>query len=206
MDIEEIVQNCQPCMSIRNSPKSAALHPWIWATRPHQRIHIDYAEFKGQSLIIVNDSYSKWLEAIPVKSIISTNTVNKLRLLFASTGRPKEIVNDNGLNFHHMYPKLHPSEWDQAHSSDPVPSPIQWVCRAWSTNCKQGTEMQGNRRCAAVHGAPSSRLSVKLQLLHILLPECHLLNSFIKRQLRTRLSFIIPELGKGRKQSTAQLC
>ena len=86
-------------MYVSQAPKSAALHPWIWATRPYQRIHIDYAEFKGQALLIVNDSYSKWLEAIPVKSTTRTNTINKLRLLFAYVGLPEEIVSDNGPQF-----------------------------------------------------------------------------------------------------------
>jgi hypothetical protein len=52
-------------MSIRNNPKSTPLYPWIWTTRPLQRLHIHYADYKGQYLLIVCDSYSKWLEEIP---------------------------------------------------------------------------------------------------------------------------------------------
>nr|XP_034331686.1 uncharacterized protein LOC117690946 [Crassostrea gigas] len=65
--IGETVQACPSCISVRNSPQSGTLHPWIWATRPFQRIHIDYAEYKGPSPFIFNDSYSKWLEVIPVR-------------------------------------------------------------------------------------------------------------------------------------------
>ncbi|XP_062566349.1 uncharacterized protein K02A2.6-like [Saccostrea cucullata] len=92
-DIEEVVEKCPSCMSVRNSPKSAPLHPWIWATRPFQRIHIDYADYKGQSLLIVYDGYSKWIDAIPVRSMTSSMTIDKLRMLFASTGLPEEISN-----------------------------------------------------------------------------------------------------------------
>jgi hypothetical protein len=55
-DIEESVEKCLSFMSVRNNPKSAPLHPWIWATRPLQRIHIDYADYKGQYLLIAYDS------------------------------------------------------------------------------------------------------------------------------------------------------
>ena len=98
-DIEESVEKCPSCMSVRNSPKSAPLHPRIWATRPLQRIHIDYADYKGQYLLIVYDSFSKWLEAIQVRSMTSSMTIDKLRLLFATTGLPEEIVSDNGSQF-----------------------------------------------------------------------------------------------------------
>lgn len=78
---------------------SATLHPWIWESRPFQRIHIDYAEYKGQSLFIVNVSYSKWLEVITVRSTTSANTIDKIQMLFVSTGLPEEIVSDNGPQF-----------------------------------------------------------------------------------------------------------
>lgn len=55
-DIEETVLACPSCISVRNSPQSAALYPRIWATRQFQLINIDYAKYKGQSLLIVNDS------------------------------------------------------------------------------------------------------------------------------------------------------
>jgi hypothetical protein len=98
-DIKESVEKSPSCMSVRNSPKSAPLHPWILATRPLQRIHIYYADYKGQYLLTVYDSYSKWLEAFPVKSMTSSMTIGRLRLIFATTGLPEEIVSDNGPQF-----------------------------------------------------------------------------------------------------------
>ncbi|XP_062594180.1 uncharacterized protein K02A2.6-like [Saccostrea cucullata] len=98
-DIEDMVERCSACASTRNTPKESPLHPWIWASRPGQRVHIDYAEYKGQSFLVIVDSYSKWLEVIPVKSTTSSNTIEKLRTWFASVGIPEEIVSDNGPQF-----------------------------------------------------------------------------------------------------------
>lgn len=62
-------------------------------------MHIDFAEYKRQSFLVIVDSYSKWLEVIPVKSTTSNNTIEKLRTWFASAGIPEELVSDNGPQF-----------------------------------------------------------------------------------------------------------
>ena len=61
-----------------------------------ERIHIDFSEPKSQYFLIMIDIYSKWLEVLPMKNTATGNTLDKLRLAFASTGLPKEIVSDNG--------------------------------------------------------------------------------------------------------------
>lgn len=63
-----MIERCSACVSTRSTPKESPLHPWISASRPSQRVHIDFAEYKGQSFLAIVDSYSKWLEVIPVKS------------------------------------------------------------------------------------------------------------------------------------------
>lgn len=62
-------------------------------------MHIDFAEYKGQSFLVIVDNYSKWLEVIPVQSTTSSNTIEKLRTWFASAGIPKELVSDYGPQF-----------------------------------------------------------------------------------------------------------
>ena len=49
-------------------------------------------------LLIVVDSYSKWLEVHTIPSITSARTIEKLRPIFATHGLPKTIVSDNGLS------------------------------------------------------------------------------------------------------------
>lgn len=85
-----MIERCSACASTRSTSQESPLHPWIWASRPGQPVHIDFAEYKGQSFLVIVDSYSKWLEVIPVQSSTSSNTIEKLRTWFASAGIPKE--------------------------------------------------------------------------------------------------------------------
>lgn len=53
----------------------------------------------GKMLLIVVDSYSKWIEAEIVTSASSALTVKKLRRLFATFGLPVTVMLDNGPAF-----------------------------------------------------------------------------------------------------------
>ena len=97
--MEEVVGSCPNCASQRNSPPSVPLHHWPWASRPMQRLHIDFAEIDNLQVLVMIDSHSKWIEAIPMHSATTNTTVNALRVFFASFGLPEQIVSDNGPQF-----------------------------------------------------------------------------------------------------------
>ncbi|PIK41364.1 hypothetical protein BSL78_21774 [Apostichopus japonicus] len=61
-DIEDKVRLCTQCIQVQKAPNPEPLLLWPWATQPWQRVHIDYAEVKGQNFLLVVDSHSKWLE------------------------------------------------------------------------------------------------------------------------------------------------
>lgn len=84
-----MIERCSACASTRSTPKESPLHPWLWALRPGQLVHIDFAEYKGQSFLVIVDSYSKWIDVIHVKSPTSSYTIEKLRKWFASAGIPE---------------------------------------------------------------------------------------------------------------------
>lgn len=48
------------------------------------------------SLLLVVDSFSKWLEVFVVPNMTAETTIERMRTLFASYGIPEEIVSDNG--------------------------------------------------------------------------------------------------------------
>lgn len=50
-------------------------------------------------LLIVVDSHSKWIEAIPLKSSTTHATIEALRTLFRTFGLPRTLVSDNGPQF-----------------------------------------------------------------------------------------------------------
>eukprot|EP00731_Ephydatia_muelleri_P018998 Em0011g1038a len=53
----------------------------------------------GKIFLIVVDSYSKWLEVVPVASTSSQQTIKELRHMFATHGLPEIVVSDNGTAF-----------------------------------------------------------------------------------------------------------
>ena len=99
-DIEALVKSCKSCQTVKNSPPIAPLHPWLWLTKPWQRIHVDFAgPFQRRMYLLVSDAHSKWPEIIELKSTTVDKTIEELRKLFVSYGLPEQMVTDNGPQF-----------------------------------------------------------------------------------------------------------
>ncbi|XP_043234787.1 uncharacterized protein K02A2.6-like [Amphibalanus amphitrite] len=95
--IEAEVRNCEGCWQKRAEPPSGDLHPWEYAKGPWQRIHLDFAgPVEGRFYVVVIDSYSKWMEIAPMKTITTEKTIEYLLNLFARWGLPHQLVTDNG--------------------------------------------------------------------------------------------------------------
>ncbi|UYV67231.1 K02A2.6-like, partial [Cordylochernes scorpioides] len=97
--IEFLVNKCRSCQESQDGPNEGKWQPWRWSTRPWQRIHIDFANKENINLLIVVDSHSKWIEAIPMRETTTRKTIEQLRRLFSSYGLPEELVSDNGPQF-----------------------------------------------------------------------------------------------------------
>ena len=194
-DLEAEVRQCSTCQSLRNLPPETPLHPWKYAGIPMQRVHVDCADLRGQSFLIMIDNYSKWLEVIPMRSTTSEKTVEKLRNIFASTGLPEELVSDNGPQFRSvefrefltrngikqtLTPPYHPS------SNGQVERAVQVVKKALkgriSDNQKRVDQRNVNQVLAdfllKYRITPHTTTGV---------PPCEL---FMNRQLRSRLSLL----------------
>jgi transposase InsO family protein len=100
-DIEEMVRVCGPCeAAAAKQPFKATLHSWPPATKPWERIHIDFAgPYLGRHFLIVVDAYSKYPEVILAPNTTSRQTVTMFRKLCAQHGVPETIVSDNGTQF-----------------------------------------------------------------------------------------------------------
>ncbi|XP_060094828.1 uncharacterized protein K02A2.6-like, partial [Heteronotia binoei] len=99
-EIEGWVRGCQTCQESRPEPPSAPVTRWESTRKPWSRLHIDFAgPFQGQTFIIMVDSYTKWLEVIPVGSTSSTAAIRALRRVLCTHGIPDTIVSDNGAAF-----------------------------------------------------------------------------------------------------------
>jgi hypothetical protein len=99
-EIEAKVRGCNICQQINKRPPSSSLHPWEWPGKPWFRIHVDFAgPFEGKMILVITDSYSKYIDAHIMASASSAGTIQKLRQTFATHGLPVQLVSDNGTCF-----------------------------------------------------------------------------------------------------------
>ncbi|XP_061506862.1 uncharacterized protein K02A2.6-like [Anopheles gambiae] len=99
-EIESLVKSCRQCAMAAKSPVSSLPICWMKANAPWQRVHVDYAgPIEGDYFLLAIDSFSKWPEIIPTKTISSTATIRILRNIFARFGMPTVLVSDNGTQF-----------------------------------------------------------------------------------------------------------
>ena len=99
-ELEECVQNCVPCQTVKSAPALAPLHPWVWPSKPWKRVHLDFAgPFMGRMYLIAIDAHSKWPEVIEMTSTTAQKTIIELRRIFAAYGLPEQVVTDNGPQF-----------------------------------------------------------------------------------------------------------
>ena len=99
-DIEDITKHCISCQENAPRPNKPPVATWNWPSGPWKRIHLDFAgPFMGSTFLIIVDSYSKWLEVLPMRSTTSYSTITQLRKVFATFGLPEHIVTDNGPQF-----------------------------------------------------------------------------------------------------------
>lgn len=99
-DIETRVRDCTECQEQRKAPSRAPLHPWEWPKQPWRRIHMDYAgPLLGKMFLILTDAHSKWIDAYPITTAATANTLECLRKSFSVHGIPGMIVSDNAQCF-----------------------------------------------------------------------------------------------------------
>ena len=78
-EIEEVVKTCEMCQQTRTEAPCAPLHAWEWPHRPWDRIHLDYTgPVDSQMVLVMVDTYSKWLDVGVGGSCTSSITVRHL--------------------------------------------------------------------------------------------------------------------------------
>jgi transposase InsO family protein len=99
-DTKDMVRLCGPYETAAKQPLKATLHSWPPATKPWERIHIDFAALLlGRHFFIAVDVYSKYPDVISLSSTTSRQTVAILRKLCAQQVVSETIVSDNGTHF-----------------------------------------------------------------------------------------------------------
>ena len=99
-ELDGLARDCADCVEKRGAPAHSELHPWEPAGGPWERLHVDFAgPFQGSTFFVVYDSFTKWLEVVPMRETGTESTVRELRALFARFGIPGQLVSDNGPQF-----------------------------------------------------------------------------------------------------------
>ena len=87
------MKGCLSCQSCKGAPPVAPLLPWIWPSKPWQRIYVDYAgPFKGRMFLVVVNAHSKWPEVQEVSSATTEKTMVVLWECSARYGLPEQLV------------------------------------------------------------------------------------------------------------------
>ena len=99
VQIEETVRLCALCQE--SAKKPAETHgAWSWPAGPWKRLHIDFAgPFLGKMFFVLVDSYSKFVDVVPMTNATTHDVISTLRQNFALFGLPEHIVSDNGSQF-----------------------------------------------------------------------------------------------------------
>ena len=98
--IESLAKACTSCHAVKSAPPSVPLRPWVWPSKPWQRVHLDFAgPFQGALFLIAVDAFSKWPEVRAMSSTTVPVTLDVLREWFSLHGIPEQVVTDNGSQF-----------------------------------------------------------------------------------------------------------
>ena len=99
-DIENLAKSCSACQAVKRAPPTVPLQPWVWPSKPWQRVHLDYAgPFQGRMFLIAVDAFSKWPEVKIMTSTTVSATLDTLREWFCTHGIHEQLVTDNGPQF-----------------------------------------------------------------------------------------------------------
>lgn len=81
-------------------PPRFSRHQWEYPNGPWERVHIDYAgPVADTMLLIIVDSYGKWVEFKFITSTTAAATINLLDNLFSAYSAPITLISDNGPQF-----------------------------------------------------------------------------------------------------------
>ncbi|KAG7298707.1 hypothetical protein JYU34_017114 [Plutella xylostella] len=99
--IENMINSCHICLSMRPSPPRAPVVSWPYPDKPFQRIHIDFlGPIKNEMYLVIVDAHNKWVECYNMKDNITTSMViSKLCEYMSRFGIPISVVSDNGSSF-----------------------------------------------------------------------------------------------------------
>ena len=130
--IKKYVGSCLDCTYKKGNhgKQEGMLHPIEKPSEPMHTVHIDhlgpFAKSKNGNmyLLVVIDSFTKYIIAKPVRTLSSNETIKCLREIFGMfMGYPKRIISDHGLAFSSRHFKSFISERQIKHIMNAIATP-----------------------------------------------------------------------------------
>lgn len=96
--VQTYINDCEICQQSKyeRNPVKIKMNVTPTATKPFEIIHIDTFTFEQSKFLTIVDSFSKYAQAYPLKSLSGTEIADSLIQFFSHHGIPKQIVLDNG--------------------------------------------------------------------------------------------------------------
>ena len=93
--LEQRCKSCQNCVEASKRP-AYTVQPWPASRAAWERAHADLFQWEGKDYFLIVDSYSNWIDVIPVSSTTSSSIIRVLTRQFQNWGLPDILVTDNG--------------------------------------------------------------------------------------------------------------
>jgi hypothetical protein len=95
-DMESLIKGCVSCQSMGDdSDCKESIRNWE-AKKPWEKMHIDFVEFRGHNILVLVDSYSKWVEVWVTSRSGAAAVIDHLDNLIGTFGAPNIILSENG--------------------------------------------------------------------------------------------------------------
>ncbi|XP_036347641.1 uncharacterized protein K02A2.6-like [Rhagoletis pomonella] len=127
-NIENVAKECESCKTNSSSP-ACEYSNWPVATRPWERVHIDFAGpiFNYMWLVCV-DPYSQYPYVTQMKTTTTADTIMALSAIFAIEGLPETLVSDNGPQLTaDLFKKILCRQWHKAYHISSFPPCVKWL-------------------------------------------------------------------------------
>ena len=91
--LEILAKTIQSCQAVKGAPSVVPLHPWVWPSRPWQRVHLDFAgPFQSSMILVCVDADSKRPEVTLMTTTHNVKVLNVLWEWFAAHGIPENLI------------------------------------------------------------------------------------------------------------------
>lgn len=100
-DVTNYINTCNTCQRAKydRDPPTIKFNLTPTADKPFQHIHMDSFQISGHAYLTILDSFSRYGQAYPLKSLQSINVIDALLNFISHHGLPHKITTDRGTEF-----------------------------------------------------------------------------------------------------------